>query len=316
VDALNEFLTQGLVQILADMVTLVGIVAIMFFLNWRLALVSLATLPVLLVIVAIYQRFMRATYRLVRQRLAMINAYLNEQIGGVLVTQLFGRERLSKGHFAGLSAEYVHANMQSLLIFAIFMPTVQLMAAIGTAALLYWGGQGVLAGWASIGMLTAFVLYTERAFQPIRNLAERYTVLQAAMASAERVFGVLDTEEEVRDPERPAALPGKVRGEIAFNNVVFGYDPAEPVLKGISLTIPAGPARAAWWACWPASTTCSRAASPSTAWTSARCRSGSCAATSPRSPRTRYASRARSPATSACTATGSTTSACAGPPRW
>jgi ATP-binding cassette subfamily B multidrug efflux pump len=119
---------------------------------------------------------------------------------------------------------------------------VQLMAAIGTAALLYWGGQGVLAGWASIGMLTAFVLYTERAFQPIRNLAERYTVLQAAMASAERVFGVLDTEEEVRDQERPAALPGKVRGEIAFNNVVFGYDPDEPVLKGISLTIPAGQA--------------------------------------------------------------------------
>jgi ATP-binding cassette subfamily B multidrug efflux pump len=224
------------------MVTLVGIVTIMFFLNWRLALVSLATLPVLLVIVAIYQRFMRATYRLVRQRLAMINAYLNEQIGGVLVTQLFGRERLSRRHFAGLSAEYVHANMQSLLIFAIFMPTVQLMAAIGTAALLYWGGQGVLAGWASIGMLTAFVLYTERAFQPIRNLAERYTVLQAAMASAERVFGVLDTEEEVRDQERPAALPGKVRGEIAFNNVVFGYDPDEPVLKGISLTIPAGQA--------------------------------------------------------------------------
>jgi ATP-binding cassette subfamily B protein len=242
VDALNEFLTQGLVQILADMVTLVGIVTIMFFLNWRLALVSLATLPVLLVVVAVYQRFMRATYRLVRQRLAMINAYLNEQIGGVLVTQLFGREQLSRRHFAGLSAEYVHANMRSLLIFSIFLPTVQLMSAIGTAALLWWGGQGVLAGWASIGMLTAFVLYTERAFQPIRNLAERYTVLQAAMASAERVFGVLDTEEEVRDPERPAALPGRVRGEIAFNNVVFGYDPDEPVLKGISLTIPAGQA--------------------------------------------------------------------------
>src|SRR5690606_24159312 len=102
------------------------------------------------------------------------------------------RERLSRRHFAELSAEYLHANMRSLLIFSIFMPTVQLMAAIGTAALLWWGGQGVLAGWASLGMLTAFVLYTERAFQPIRNLAERYTILQAAMASAERILGVLD----------------------------------------------------------------------------------------------------------------------------
>jgi ATP-binding cassette subfamily B protein len=242
VDALNEFLTQGLVMILADLVTLVGIVGVMFYLNWRLALISLAVLPVLLVIVAVYQRFMRATYRLVRQRLAMINAYLNEQIGGVLVTQLFGRERDSRRHFAGLSDAYVEANMRSLLVFGIFMPTVQLMAAIATAALLWWGGQGVLAGWASLGMLTAFVLYTERAFQPIRNLAERYTILQAAMASAERVFGVLDTPEDVRDPESPVALPERVRGEIAFHDVVFGYNPDEPVLKGISLTIPAGQA--------------------------------------------------------------------------
>lgn len=242
VDALNEFLTQGLVLILADLVTLVGIVAVMFALNWRLALISLATLPVLLLIVSVYQRFMRATYRLVRQRLAMINTYLNEQIGGMLITQLFGRERDSRRHFAELSDAYVEANIRSLLVFAVFIPTVQLMAAIGTAALLWWGGQGVLAGWASIGMLTAFVLYTERAFQPIRNLAERYTILQAAMASAERVFGVLDTPEDVRDPERPVELREPVRGEIAFHDVVFGYDPAEPVLKGISLTIPAGQA--------------------------------------------------------------------------
>ncbi len=242
VDALNEFLTQGLVLILADMVTLVGIVAIMFALNWRLALISLATLPVLMLIVALYQRLMRATYRLVRQRLALINAYLNEQISGVVVTQLFGRERASKLHFHTLSEDYLEANTRSLLIFAIFLPSVQLIAAIATAALLYGGGQGVLAGWATLGMLTAFVLYTERAFQPIRNLAERYTVLQAAMASAERIFGVLDSPEEVRDPEHPVTLPTPVRGAISFDKVVFGYDPDEPVLKGISLHIPAGQA--------------------------------------------------------------------------
>ncbi|MEI6777279.1 MAG: ABC transporter ATP-binding protein [Chloroflexales bacterium] len=240
VDALNEFLTQGLVPIVADTVTLIGIITIMLVLNWRLALISIATLPVLTVIVAIYQGFMRSTYRVVRQRLAKINAYLNEQIGGVLVTQLFNRETVSQAHFAELSEAYLQANVRSILVFALFFPSVGLMAAVGTAAVLYGGGQGVMGGWASLGMLAAFVQYTERAFQPIRNLAERYTILQAAMASAERIFGVLDTPEDVRDPEHPVALPSPVRGEIEFRDVVFGYNPNEPVLKGINIHIPAG----------------------------------------------------------------------------
>jgi ATP-binding cassette subfamily B protein len=242
IDALNEFLTQGLVLILADMITLLGIITVMFVLNWRLALLSLAVLPVLFVVVTIYQRLMRATYRLVRQRLAKINAYLNEQIGGVLVTQLFNRERRSISYFAEINEDYRQASMRSLLIFAVFLPTVSLLAALGTALLLYGGGQGVLAGWASLGMLVAFVQYIERAFQPIKNLAERYTILQAAMASAERVFGVLDSEATVKDPVQPRSLPQPVRGTIEFRDVVFGYDPAEPVLKGINLHIPAGQA--------------------------------------------------------------------------
>lgn len=256
VDALNEFLTQGLVMILADLVTLVGIITIMFVLNWRLALISIAVLPVLLIVVALYQRVMRSTYRLVRLRLAKINAFLNEQISGVLITQLFGRETASKLTFSQLSQEYLSANMRSMLIFAIFMPTVQLMAAIGTALLLWGGGQGVLAGWASLGMLAAFVQYTERAFMPIRNLAERYTVLQAAMASAERIFDVLDTQAAITDPEQPRSLATPVRGAIELRNVWFSYDPAvqavrraaaappDPnadwVLRGLNLSIPAG----------------------------------------------------------------------------
>jgi ATP-binding cassette subfamily B multidrug efflux pump len=240
VDALNEFLTQGVVMIVADLLTLVGIIVVMFVLNWRLALISLATLPVLVLIVSIYQRFMRATYRLVRQRLARINAFLSEQISGILVTQLFNAEERSRMAFARLSDDYMQANIRSVLIFAIFIPSVNLLAAIGTAALLWGGGNGVLANWASLGMLVAFIQYLERAFQPIRNLAERYTVLQSAMASAERIFAVLDTEAEVRDPVHPRSLPTPVRGEIELRNVVFGYHPNEPVLRGINLHIPAG----------------------------------------------------------------------------
>lgn len=240
VDALNEFLTQGVVMIIADLLTLIGIIVVMFVLNWRLALISVAILPVLALIVAIYQRFMRTTYRLVRQRLARINAFLSEQISGILVTQLFNGEDRSRAHFERLSDEYMQANIRSVLIFAIFIPSVNLLATIGTAGLLWGGGNGVLAGWASLGTLAAFIQYLERAFQPIRNLAERYTVLQSAMASAERIFTVLDTQAEVRDPDRPRPLPKPVRGEIALHNVVFGYDPAEPVLRGITLHIPAG----------------------------------------------------------------------------
>jgi ATP-binding cassette subfamily B multidrug efflux pump len=240
VNALNEFLTQGLVMILSDMVTLLGIITVMFILNWRLALISLAVLPILVGVVAIYQRFMRSAYRLIRQRLALINTYLNEQIGGILVTQLFNREQHSRNRFAELSQDYRSANMESVRIFAIFLPMVSLLTAVATAALLWGGGQGVLAEWASLGMLAAFVQYTERAFQPIRNLAERYTILQAAMASAERIIGVLDTREEVRDPEQPVRLPERIRGEIELRDVVFGYDPNETVLRGINLHIPAG----------------------------------------------------------------------------
>lgn len=240
VDALNEFLTQGVVMIVADLLTLIGIIIVMFALNWRLALISIATLPVLVVIVSIYQRFMRSAYRLVRQRLARINAFLSEQISGILVTQLFNGESRSRAAFARLSDDYMQANIRSVLIFAIFIPSVNLLAAIGTAALLWGGGNGVLAGWASLGMLAAFIQYLERAFQPIRNLAERYTVLQSAMASAERIFAVLDTQAEVRDPAQPRSLPTPVRGEIELRDVVFGYDPAEPILRGINLHIPAG----------------------------------------------------------------------------
>ncbi|RMD78202.1 MAG: ABC transporter ATP-binding protein, partial [Chloroflexi bacterium] len=240
VDALNEFLTQGVVMIIADLLTLIGIIVVMFVLNWRLALISVAILPVLALIVAIYQRFMRTTYRLVRQRLARINAFLSEQISGILVTQLFNGEERSRTHFERLSNDYMQANIRSVLIFAMFIPSVNLLATIGTAALLWGGGNGVLAGWASLGTLAAFIQYLERAFQPIRNLAERYTVLQSAMASAERIFTVLDTQVEVRDPDWPRPLPKPVRGEIALHNVVFGYNPAEPVLRGITLHIPAG----------------------------------------------------------------------------
>jgi ATP-binding cassette subfamily B protein len=242
VDALNEFITQGTVALLGDLVRLVFIIVTMLILSWQLALVSFIMFPVVIISTIIFQKIMRATYREMRQRLARINAYLNEQITGVLVTQLFGREGRSRQFFAEISSDYLKSQFKSNNTFAVFFPTVHLTSVMATAVLLLLGGQLVLNDVTTIGMLVAFTLYTEQAFGPIRQLAERYNTLQSAMASSERIFGVLDTPEDIADPVAPKQLSSPVRGEIVFDNVIFGYNPEEPVLKGVSFTIPAGQA--------------------------------------------------------------------------
>lgn len=242
VDALNEFITQGTVALLGDLVRLVFIIATMLILSWQLALVSFIMFPVVIISTIIFQKIMRATYREMRQRLARINAYLNEQITGVLVTQLFGREGRSRQFFSEISSDYLKSQFKSNNTFAVFFPTVHLTSVMAMAVLLLLGGQLVLNDVTTIGLLVAFTLYTEQAFGPIRQLAERYNTLQSAMASSERIFGVLDTLEDIADPIVAKQLPSPVRGEIVFDNVIFGYNPDEPVLKGVSFTIPAGQA--------------------------------------------------------------------------
>jgi ATP-binding cassette subfamily B protein len=240
VNALNEFMTQGTVALLGDLVRLIFVVITMFVLNWRLALITLILFPAVIATTVIFQRVMRQAFRQVRQSLARVNAFLNEQITGVLVTQLFNREGRSKQRFDELSGEYQSAQFRSLVAFSIFFPVVSFLSVAATAILLNLGGMVVLGDLATIGMLVAFIQYADQAFQPIRQIAERYNTLQSAMASSERIFGVLDTQPEVRDTEQPRTLPTPVRGTIAFRDVVFGYNPAEPVLKGVSFEIPAG----------------------------------------------------------------------------
>jgi ATP-binding cassette subfamily B protein len=264
VDALNEFLAQGMVSLLGDSARLVFIVITMLLLNWRLALISFIMLPVMVVATMFFQRVMRSAFRAVRQRLARINAYLNEQITGVLVTQLFNREDRSRLRFDDLSTDYRAAQFRSLLAFSIFFPTVSFLSIAASALLLNLGGLAVLGGLATIGMLVAFIQYTDQAFGPIRQIADNYNTLQSAMASSERIFRILDTEADVKEPEQPKALPTPVRGEVEFKDVWFSYntttDHRPPttgddasrssvvsrqssgdwVLRGISLKIPAG----------------------------------------------------------------------------
>src|SRR6266545_4212293 len=264
VDALNEFLAQGMVSLLGDSARLVFIVITMLLLSWRLALISFIMLPFVAAATMFFQRVMRSAFRAVRQRLARINAYLNEQITGVLVTQLFNREDRSRMRFEELSNDYRTAQFRSLLAFSIFFPTVSFLSVTASALLLNLGGQAVLGGLATIGMLVAFIQYTDQAFGPIRQIADNYNTLQSAMASSERIFRILDTEADVQDPEQPLSLPTPVRGEVEFRDVWFSYAPTTDhrppttekterqssvvggpssddwVLRGISLKIPAG----------------------------------------------------------------------------
>jgi ATP-binding cassette subfamily B multidrug efflux pump len=239
VDALNEFISTGVVSVAGDLVALGGIIIVMLLLDWRLALVTLAVLPVIAFVSQMFQRWMRDTYRQQRIRIARVNAFLQENISGMLIVQLFNREKRKFQEFDELNSSYRDANMNAVRLFAMFFPIVNFLAALATALLLWYGSGGVLAGIISLGVLVAFFQYTDRTFQPIRDLADKYNIMQGAMASAERLFMLLDEQATVQDVPNPQPL-GKVRGDITFDHVHFAYNPDEPVLRDVSFQIPAG----------------------------------------------------------------------------
>lgn len=239
VDALNEFISTGVVSVAGDLVALAGIIIVMLLLDWRLALVTLVVLPVIAFVSQLFQRWMRDTYRQQRIRIARVNAFLQENISGMLIVQLFNREARKFQEFDTLNSSYRDANMAAVRLFALFFPIINFLAALSTALLLWYGSGGVLSGVITLGVLVAFFQYTDRTFQPIRDLADKYNIMQGAMASAERLFMLLDEQATVQDPSHPQPLD-TVRGDITFDHVHFAYNPDEPVLRDVSFHIPAG----------------------------------------------------------------------------
>jgi ATP-binding cassette subfamily B protein len=239
IDSLNALLSNSVVVILSESVTLIAIVTVMFATNWRLALLALAVLPVLALVTRFFRRRIRRSSTGERTALAKTTSYMNEQLQGMLIVQLFGRQAASAKEFDGYNKTYRDALIRLRYHSAVFLSVLEVLSALGMAALLYGGGQGVLAGWATLGTLVAFVQYTERAFQPILRLSEQYNAVQIGLGAAERVQRTLLAEPEINEPERPARLP-RVRGGVEFRDVSFEYIPGEPVIRGINLTIPAG----------------------------------------------------------------------------
>src|SRR5215510_11020158 len=242
VDALNELFTSGLVEVLGDVVLIAGALGMMFYFNWRLALVSLTVVPLLVAATAWFRRGAREGFRQVRTKIARLNAFTQEHISGAQTVQLFNREEKALQQFSEINAAHRQANIDTIFYFAVFYPLVNLISAIGTAAIVWYGGGQVIQQMMTIGTLVAFLQYTQRLWQPIQDISDKYNVLQAAVVASERIFKLLDTPDKITsslEPRLPAS-GARAQGRIEFRNVWFAYHDEDWVLKDVSFTVAPG----------------------------------------------------------------------------
>jgi ATP-binding cassette, subfamily B, multidrug efflux pump len=237
VDALNELFTAGFVAMIGDVFVLAGIVGALFWMNWRLAVVLFSITPFILLASIWFRGGARVTYRMVRARIAAINAFLQEHISGMSTVQLFNREEKEAEKFDDLNTRHRDANLDSIYYYAVFYPVIELIQATGLALIVWYGGGKVIQGTLSIGVLVAFLQYAQRFYQPISDLSEKYNILQAAMAASERIFKLLDTEVRVPDTGKREVREFET---IEFRNVWFAYNEPDWILKGVSFRVERG----------------------------------------------------------------------------
>jgi len=221
VDALNEMFTAGVVSIFEDIFVLAGIVIIMLRMDWRLALITFSVLPLIVVATLIFRKHVRDSYRRIRTAIARINAYLQEHVSGMVVLQLFNREKRAYDKFRDINGSHMEAFKDAILAYAFYYPVVEVLSSIAIAGVIWFGGGQVLRAVTTIGVLVAFIQYAQRFFRPIQDLSDKYNILQSAMASSERIFKLLDTANEVVSPEQPMQAIGP--GRIEFDHVWFAY---------------------------------------------------------------------------------------------
>ncbi|MCL4265092.1 MAG: ABC transporter ATP-binding protein/permease [Anaerolineae bacterium] len=234
VGVLQDFITWSITGLFRSFFTLAGIVIAMLLINWQLALVTFAVLPPMIILTNFWRVQVRLAYRATRQRLSLINGYLNESISGIRVTKSFVRETENAGHFDDLNHSFLDTNIRATRLTAVFFPGVDFMGSLATALVVAVGGYLVLDDALSTGQLVAFILYIGRFFDPIRELAQRYNTFQATMASSERVFNLLDRQPDLLDAPDAVDLPPVV-GRVDFEDVRFGYNEQEMVLQGLTL---------------------------------------------------------------------------------
>jgi len=236
---MHEMFTSVIVTLFNDVIRIIGILVLLYWLNWRLAVLMTLLLPAILVATLWFSKIARNVYREIRTNLAKINAYLQEAVSGISLIQLFQREKDTERSFVNLNQAYFASTVQQIKIFGIFMPVLDILASTATAISIWYGGILILRGEMTIGILVAFLSYMRLFFQPLRELSQKYSIVQSAMASAERIFQLLDTRSGL--PVLPEPLgPQAVSGTLEFSNVTFGYDPDKPVIHNLSMKVDPG----------------------------------------------------------------------------
>ncbi len=239
VQNMHEMFTSVIVTLFNDAIRIIGILILLFWLNWRLALMMALLLPVILVATIWFSRLARNVFREIRTDLAKINAYLQEAISGISLIQLFQREKETERNFVSINQNYFQSTMHQIKVFGIFMPLLDILASTATGIIIWYGGAQILKGQMTIGILVAFLSYMRLFFQPLRELSQKYSIVQSAMASAERIFQLLDTKSKLPIVLKPLR-PQNTGTSVEFNNVTFGYDSANPVIHNLSLNVKQG----------------------------------------------------------------------------
>jgi ATP-binding cassette subfamily B protein len=240
VDALNDLFASGVISVFGDVLVLIGIMAAMLLMNWRLALVAFIVLPLIAWVTHWFRLNVRQAYRQVRGLIARLNAFLQEHITGMSTVQLFGQEDRTFRRFDRINREHRDVNIASIFYYAVFYPVIELLAALSGALIIWIGGVWALQGTVSLGVLVAFLQYSRRFFQPISDLSEKFNILQAAMAASERIFALLDTPVQIQSPPNARRLPPGARGTIEFDRVWFAYEGEQWVLRDVSFVIAPG----------------------------------------------------------------------------
>jgi ATP-binding cassette subfamily B multidrug efflux pump len=240
VDVLNDLFTSGVVTVFGDLFALVGIMVMMLAMNWRLALVTFAVLPIIVVIAQWFRRNVRDSYRVVRGLIARINAFLQENITGMATVQLFRREALNFSRFDEIDRKHRDANIESIFYYAVFYPAIEAVSSLAAALIIWYGGGSVLRGALTLGSLVAFLQYSQRFFRPISDMSEKFNILQSAMASSERIFKLIDEPVVIAPPAAPRKRPAPAAGHIVFDRVWFAYNDEDFVLKDVSFDVRPG----------------------------------------------------------------------------
>jgi ATP-binding cassette subfamily B protein len=238
IQTINDIFTQGLITIIADLLTLIAVLGIMLVTSWKLTLVCLTTLPFLMVASYIFKEKVKVSFQKVRAEISKMNAFLQERISGMRIVQIFNAEEQEKEKFRVINRRYTGANLKSILYYAIFFPVVEIISAASLGLMVWWGARGVISNEVTLGALVAFPIYLEMLFRPIRMLADKFNTLQMGLVAAERVFNLLDKKETI--PNKGTLMPTKIQGHLKFDQVSFAYNPGEMVLKNLTFEVKPG----------------------------------------------------------------------------